>query len=76
MKKKLKFRPMAMSGRLVLCREITEEDADKVGVYIMPDGEIVERPLDVCADCGQPAKYIIVELNGSVWAYCGICEVG
>jgi len=29
-----------------------------------------------CADCGQLAAFIIVEGDGKVWYYCGICDVG
>jgi hypothetical protein len=29
---------------------------------------------EMCADCGQPAQFKIVE--NDVWYYCGICEIG
>jgi len=32
----------------------------------------------VCADCGQPAKHLIQEIEGPTkfWFYCGMCEIG
>jgi hypothetical protein len=53
-------------------------------------GKVVDGIPLVCGDCGQPAKYVVIEHNPYVrdvtgtlklnpikeWLYCGICQVG
>jgi len=44
-------------------------------------------PWGICADCGQPSKFMIVEMQSETeiktrapyyktWLYCGMCQVG
>lgn len=48
-----------------------------------------DKELQVCQDCGQPAKFVIVELQdlmlsdllhyshiARVWSHCSVCQVG
>ena len=32
--------------------------------------------LPFCFDCGKPAARLIVEADGTVWFWCGLCDIG
>lgn len=35
--------------------------------------EMPDRP---CANCSRPAEWIVVEPDGPVWYYGGMCDIG
>lgn len=58
------FQVYNMVGRPVFVRPITELDIHIRGLPIL------------CDDCREGARYIVFELNGERWAWCGECDQG
>jgi len=48
-------------------------------VFIRPITQIdlmAHPELNKCADCSKPAKQLIFEIDGTRWAWCGVCKIG
>lgn len=68
-----------MCGRIVHAMDYNPKFFYHQNVYKYNTNELLpeDRQLEgVCADCGQPAKYVIYELNNDKWYYCGGCQIG
>jgi hypothetical protein len=60
----MNYKIIDMNYRPVFIRPITQIDL------------MAHPELNKCADCSKPAKQLIFEIDGTKWAWCGVCKIG